>query len=74
MPSFLALHGKVPGTMAIADITDTDNPLWDDFRIRISPSILVFRDGALVSRVDGRRFLGITRSDLRKFEQTLTAH
>jgi thioredoxin-like negative regulator of GroEL len=71
MPKFLGLKGKLPGTLAIADITDTKDPLWDTFRIRITPSILVFRDGVVQMRVDGRRFFGVTKSALAGLE---TAH
>jgi thioredoxin-like negative regulator of GroEL len=71
MPHFIALQSTVPATVAIADITDLNDPLWDDFRIRITPSIIVFRDGNLLLRVDGRRFLGITRSALEKLHQSI---
>jgi len=74
MPRFVALKGTLPATIAIADITDLENPLWDDFRIRITPSIVVFRDGEVLQRVDGRRFLGITKSALSKLELRSLAH
>jgi len=69
MPKFVALREKLWPTLAIADITDTKSPLWDTFRIRITPSIIVFRDGEVHSRIDGRRFLGVTRSDLAGLER-----
>lgn len=71
MPEFAARKDALPGTLAIADITDKEDPLWDRFRIRITPSIIVFRDGAEQMRVDGRRFLGITRSKLADLEKAL---
>jgi Thioredoxin len=64
VPEFLALHGSVAATLAIADITDRNDPLWDRFEIRISPSVLVFRDGSLVRRLDGRRMFGLGAADL----------
>jgi Thioredoxin len=73
MPKFAAEAGKLPGTLAIADITELNSPLWDTFRIKISPSILVFRDGGLVTRADGRRMLGITRAKLTELEHSLRA-
>ncbi len=66
IPRFVEARGKIGGTLAIADITELDSPLWDTFRIRITPSIIVFRDGEAHTRVDGRRFIGITRSALAK--------
>jgi Hydrogenase-1 expression protein HyaE len=71
MPKFVALKGGLPASLAIADITELESPLWDDFRIRITPSIIVFRDGAIVSRLDGRRFVGITQSALAKLPDSL---
>jgi thioredoxin-like negative regulator of GroEL len=71
MPHFIALKNAVPATVAIADITDLNDPLWDDFRIRITPSIIVFRDGSVLQRLDGHRFLGITRSALEKFQESM---
>jgi hypothetical protein len=73
IPHFVSLNGTVPATVAIADITDLNDPLWDDFRIRITPSIIVFCGGTVQLRVDGRRFLGITRSALDKFQQSFNA-
>jgi hypothetical protein len=73
MPHFIALKNSLPATFAIADITELDDPLWDDFRIRITPSIIVFREGSVLYRVDGRRILGIANSALTKLQQSLSA-
>jgi len=72
LPRFLALNGRVRGTLMIADISDRDDPLWDVFHIRITPSILVFDDGALRTRIDGRRMIGITSAALARFEAQLS--
>jgi hypothetical protein len=71
MPQFMSLKGTLPATLAIADITDLNDPLWDDFQIRITPSIIVFRDGHILERIDGRRFLGITSKRLARVGQIL---
>ena len=70
MPKFVALNGTLAARVAIADITDRNDPLWDVFRIRITPSIIVFRDGNVQMRLDGRRFFGISDSDLTKLKST----
>ncbi len=67
LPKFLVRRGSTPPP-AIADITDRNDPLWDTFRIRITPSILVFRDGNVLPRIDGRRFFGVTAGDLARLE------
>lgn len=71
MPKFVAERDRLPAPLAIADITDTDSPLWDTFHIRITPTILVFQDGTVRSRVDGKRFIGITSAALAKLESSL---
>lgn len=71
MPKFVAEREKLHGTLAIADITDNDDPLWDTFRVRITPSIVVFQDGRATTRVDGKRFIGITASALFRLENAV---
>lgn len=73
MPRYLRLQVPSTARLAIADITDLDSPLWDAFHIRITPSIIVFRDGKPEGRVDGRRFFGIGQGDLQRLEDTLRA-
>lgn len=70
MPKFVGARERIDGTLAIADITEMDSPLWETFRIRITPSILVFRNGEIQARVDGKRFFGITASTLAKLESS----
>lgn len=71
MPRFVAQREKIPGVLAIADITDLESPLWDTFRIKITPTILFFHDGAIRARLDGKRFIGITAGALSQFEKTV---
>ena len=73
VPKFVERQRAWPATLAIADITDRNDPLWDTFRIRITPSVLVFRDAATILRIDGRRFLGVTSSDFKKIDLVLGA-
>ena len=47
-----ALAGKrMP--MALADLTDLANPLWETFDIQVVPTVMVFKDGELIHRMDG---------------------
>lgn len=71
MPRYLRLQVPSTARLAIADITDLESPLWDAFRIRITPSIIVFRDGKPELRVDGRRFFGIGQAELERLQHTL---
>jgi thioredoxin-like negative regulator of GroEL len=47
-----------------ADLTSEDAPLWDRFGIEVVPSVIVFRDGEPIFRVDGIRGVGLGRGAL----------
>ena len=46
------------------NISHYEDPLWEEFQIKVVPSVLVFKDGELVKRKDGRLFRGLHKSDL----------
>lgn len=60
IPRFVAAQDQLRGALAIADLTETKSPLWETFRIRIVPTLIVFREGEVLTRVDGKRFVGIS--------------
>jgi hypothetical protein len=68
VPKFASRKGSIPAHLAIADITRWEDPLWDVFRIRITPTMMVFLDGEPIGRFDGRRVIGLRPSDLDKLE------
>lgn len=47
-----------------ANVSHYEDPLWEQFQIKVVPSILVFKNGELVERKDGRLFRGLHKSDL----------
>ncbi len=49
-----------------ADISSESNPLWDTYAIKITPSIALFRDGAIVWRQNGRAGRGLGPRDLER--------
>ncbi|MCI4324368.1 MAG: hypothetical protein L3K00_00550 [Thermoplasmata archaeon] len=63
------MDGTLPAHLAIADITGVKDPLWETFSLRITPSLVTFEDGKLVSRLDGRRFVGLDRGDLARLRE-----
>jgi len=40
-------------TSALADLTDLENPLWEEFGIDVVPTVMIFEEGELVYRRDG---------------------
>lgn len=65
VPKFVSQNAELPPRSAIVDISDLKDPLWDVFRIRITPSILIFHEGENVARYDGRRVVGLRSADLQ---------
>ncbi len=64
VPKFVA-QPRLPGIVyALGDITDTEDRLWDELRIEITPTMIVFRNGEEVARFPGRPGLGLDRADL----------
>jgi thioredoxin 1 len=37
----------------LVDLSDLENPLWEEFDIDVVPSVMVFREGELVYRIEG---------------------
>jgi thiol-disulfide isomerase/thioredoxin len=53
------------------NISHYDDPLWGQFQIKVVPSILVFKDGEIVKRKDGRLFRGLNKSDIDEATSSL---
>ena len=49
---------------AWVDISDWDSEMWTTYKIRTVPTLILFRDGRVVNRVDGILGRGLTRHDL----------
>ncbi len=68
-PEFEASESTLPASLAIADVTSEESPLWETFGIEVVPTIALFEDGALVWRRDGRPGQGLGRDDLEALRQ-----
>jgi thioredoxin-like negative regulator of GroEL len=66
--AFRALFDAVPADpayhLAIGDLTSEENPLWETMGVEIVPTLVVFRDGKAIFRVDGVGGAGLTSEDL----------
>jgi len=52
-PEFSALNGGDDFQTAVGDLTSEESPLWEDLKIEVVPTLVVFRDGRPAFRVDG---------------------
>ncbi len=58
-------HQKDP-LGALVDISDTDDPLWETFEVKIVPTLVGFRNGEAVVRRDGVAGVGLGVSELEE--------
>ncbi|MCL4324051.1 MAG: thioredoxin family protein [Candidatus Thermoplasmatota archaeon] len=63
-PKFEKLEGQVKGTLAWADVSDSENPLWESFHLEVIPTVVVFRGGAVHWRRDGKSMRGLSDGDI----------
>ncbi len=62
---------------AEVNISDTEDPLWETFDIKVVPTVILFKDGQPVFRRDGVLGRGLSRKALEETVQemkSLTAH
>ncbi|HEV2317998.1 MAG TPA: thioredoxin family protein [Thermoplasmata archaeon] len=64
VPRFRALEPLEACTLAIVDVTDQDNPLWERFSIEVVPTVIGFVEGELGWRRDGVLGEGLGEVDL----------
>ena len=58
--------------LARADVTSYESPLWEDYRIDVVPTVVVFRDGVPTFRRDGTLGRGLSDADLSAVRAALT--
>ena len=58
-----AEYSKVDNVL-IADITDVESRLWDDFSIEVVPTMVAFDNGIPVKRWDGQLQRGLTINEI----------
>jgi len=72
-PWFERAHAARGGRFLIARLDDEGNPLWEDFRVAVVPTVAVFREGRVAARRDGILGRGISEAELAAFlDATLT--
>jgi len=72
-PHFSRLGRNEGWSALVADVSSEENPLWDEFHLEVLPTVVVFREGRAILRVDGVPGVGLGRSDLRAIEVTARA-
>jgi thioredoxin 1 len=52
-------------------VDDYDNPLWDDYSIGVVPTVILFDEGEVCRRLDGRFGQGLSEKQLREWLETI---
>jgi len=63
-PVFESATRLSPLEVVEAVIDDEDNPIWDDHRLELVPTVFFYEDGKVVKRLDGRPGVGLTLDEL----------
>lgn len=68
-PRFLEFAGKRSGDFHLLRVMldDPGNPLWERYRIRAVPTVVVFERGEVVARADSILALGLTKKMWAEF-------
>lgn len=57
--------------LAIGDLSRNSNPLWDVFAVELVPTVIVFRNGKPVHRLDARPSEGLGPEDVARLRELL---
>ena len=53
-------------SLVLVDADEPDESLWEDYTIKIVPTLVLFRNGDIVFRRDGKSGMGLRLSDLEE--------
>ncbi|HVA82997.1 MAG TPA: thioredoxin family protein [Candidatus Aquilonibacter sp.] len=65
-PTFESYEKKFNANFAQAKINEDANPMWDKFKIEFIPTVIAFKDGEQVARIDAAAGQGLDETDLKK--------
>lgn len=64
LPHFERHSGRPGIELAEVDVSDEDDPLWEELSLAVVPTLILFRDGFQVARVDGVLGRGLRPDDI----------
>ena len=70
--SFLTIFTNISSSQGISStlgvkLDDYDNPLWNDYAIQTVPTVILFDQGHVVSRIDGKIGYGLSEQQFKEW-------
>lgn len=73
MPTYEDAAGELPLEAVAANISDYQDPRWSRFDVDQVPTLIAFRGGEEVARVDGRAGRGLSRDAIERLAEEIPA-
>jgi thioredoxin 1 len=70
LPVFEAYAANARVRFVGVNISDEDNPLWEEYNIDVVPTLIHFRGGRAVNRIDGTLGVGLKERQLKELLQS----
>lgn len=68
LPHFEKAAPTLPSwTFAVRDLSEAEDGPWDEHGVDVTPTVIAYADGTVVSRLPGKMLLGITRQTFAKW-------
>jgi thioredoxin 1 len=68
LPSFDKNFSKYGFNLVLrVKVDDDDNPLWDEYSIGAVPTVILFEEGQVCKRLDGRYGYGLSEKQLEEW-------
>jgi thioredoxin-like negative regulator of GroEL len=64
-PTFLSSLANQDLQLALVDLSDWENQLWEVFDVKVIPTVVCFVDGKIIVRKDGKLGVGLSAADMR---------
>ena len=64
LPIFESYEGKASVPLLKLQVDEDENPLWDEYKVEVIPTLLLFKDGKVVVRADAKPHVGLKEADL----------
>jgi thiol-disulfide isomerase/thioredoxin len=73
VPRFEERASQAPFELALVDLSSLNDPRWETLEAKVVPTLLLYKDGDLVWRKDGRFGVGLSLKNIDELLAAATA-